>query len=145
MAVGHIVQVRLTHVAHHFTNPHQMSHIASLSSSQMGLATTIWGYLRFFIQIETGDGLAPILFITQNLATDTAGGDGFRKDKSLNFVLLCQIYFFVTMVLLKTQGPRILPPDLRENNCLLNFLSPTINKRSSFVSCCWLLPRPTSA
>jgi len=116
-----------------------MSHLASLCASQMGLSTSIWGYLRFFIQIETIDGYAPILYITKNVGTDTAWSDISRKDDSSNFKLLCHIYYFVILVLLKTHGPRILPPDLRENKRLLTFFSLTMNKRPNLFSHCYFL------
>lgn len=117
-----------------------MSHIAALSTSQMGLSTSIWGYLRFFIQTETSDGRPPILYITRNMATDTAWAEDFRQDNSSNFELLCHIYYFIIMVLLKTLGPRILPPDLRENESLTNFFSPTVNQPRNFLSHpCFLL------
>jgi hypothetical protein len=106
----------------------------------MGLSTSIWGYLRFFVQIEANDGHAPILYITRNVATDTAWSDDSRKDYSSNFKLLCHIYYFIIMVLLQTQGPRILPPDLRENECLLDFFSPTVNKPCNLLTrCCFLV------
>ncbi len=106
----------------------------------MGLSTSIWGYLRFFLQFETNDGHAPILYITRNLITDTAWSDDPRKDHSSNFTLLCHIYYLIFMALLQTQGPLILPPDLRENECLLKFFSPTMDKPFNLrTRCCFLL------
>ena len=116
-----------------------MSHIASLSASHMGLSTSIWGYLRFFLQLETIDGHAPILYITRNVATDTAWSDDPRKDHSSNFTLLCHVYYLIFMALLQTQGPLILPPDLRENECLLKFFSPTMNKPFNLLTRCRFL------
>lgn len=101
----------------------------------------MWGYLRFFIQIETNDGRAPILYVTKNLATSTAWSGDFRLEKSSNFEFLCCIYYFVIMVLLKTQGPRVLPPDLRNKETLLNFFPATAAKRSNLLLRCYSLPR----
>ena len=101
----------------------------------------MWGYLRFFIQIDSGDGCTPTLYITRNMGTDTAWSDDSRTDNLSNFKLLCHIYYFVILVLLKTQGPRILPPDLRENEILLNFFSSTMSKQINFFSYCRFLPR----
>jgi hypothetical protein len=111
-----------------------MSHFASLSASHMGLSTSIWGYLRFFLQIETDDGHAPILYITRNVVTNTTWSDDSRKDHSSNFKLLCHIYYLIIMALLQTQGPLILPPDLRENESLLNFFFPTVNNSFNFLT-----------
>ncbi len=118
-----------------------MSHFASLSTSHVGFSTSIWGYLRFFLQIETNDGRSPILYITRNVATDTAWSDESRKDHSSNFKLLCHIYYLILIALLQTQGPRILPPDLRNTEGLLDFFSPTVNKPEfNFLTrCCFLL------
>jgi hypothetical protein len=108
----------------------------------MGLSTSIWGYLRFFIQLETNDGYAPILYITRNMGINTAWNDSSRTNDSFNFNLLCNIYYFVMLALLKTHGPRILPPDLRENERLLNvFSSPAMTRQSrrfNLPSCCFL-------
>jgi hypothetical protein len=104
----------------------------------MGLATSIWGYLRFFVQIDSTDGYAPILYITRNVGTDTAWSDSYRKDNSSNFKLLCHIYYFVLLALMKTHGPRIFPPDLRGNKDLLNFFSSMnerFNKPFNLFSC----------
>jgi hypothetical protein len=107
----------------------------------MGLSTSIWGYLRFFIQTENKNGYLPILYITKNLGINTAWNNVFRKDDSSNFTLLCHIYYFVILVLLKTHGPRILPPNLRENECLLTFFSPSMNRRRNSFSHCCFMPR----
>ena len=118
-----------------------MSYNTSLCGSQMGLSTSIWGCLRFFFRIETNDGHLPILYITKNLAIGTAGSDESRMDKSSNFKLLCFIYYFVLMVLLKTQGPWILPLDLRDKESLLNFFPATANRPRKFLSRCCSMPR----
>jgi hypothetical protein len=115
--------------------------MASLSTSRMGLSTAIWGYLRFFIQIDSIDGRSPTLYITRNMGTDTAWRDDLRVDNSSNFKLVCHIYYFVILVLLQTHGPRILPPDLREDDSLLFFFSSTMNKRTNLLSCCHFLPQ----
>ena len=143
VAVGHIVQVQSTIFCTLFYQPlfTQMSHIASLCTSRMGLSTSIWGYLRFFIQIDSTDGRTPTLYITRNMGINTAWDDNSRTDKLSNFKLVCHIYYFVILVLLQTQGPRILPPDLRENDSLLFFFSSTMNKPTNFFSCCRFLPR----
>ena len=106
----------------------------------MGLSTSIWGYLRFFVQIDSTDGYAPILYITKNVGTDTAGSDSYRKDNSSNFKLLCHIYYFVLLTLMKAHGPRIFPPDLRGNKDLLNFFS-SMNKQFNLFSC-WSCLQP---
>ncbi len=118
-----------------------MSHIASLCTSRMGLSTSIWGYLRFFIQIDSTDGRTPTLYITRNMGIDTSWSDNYRTDNLSNFKLVCHIYYFVILALLQTQGPRILPPDLRENDSLLFFFSSTMNKRTNLFSYCQLMPR----
>ncbi len=87
------------------------------------------------------DGYPPILYITKNLGTDTAWSDISRKDISSNFRTLCHIYYFVILVLLKTHGPRILPPALRENEHLLTILSPMMNKPLNHFSRCYILLR----
>jgi hypothetical protein len=42
------------------------------------------------------------------------------------------------MALLQTQGPLILPPDLRENKCLLKFF-PTTSNPFNLLTCCRFL------
>lgn len=113
-----------------------MSHIASLCTSRMGLSTSISGYLRFFIQVDSADGRTPTLFITRNMGID----DNSRTNTLSNFNLVCHLYYFLILVLFETHGSRILPPDLRENDFLLFFPS-TMNKRSNFLLCHQFLPR----
>ena len=107
----------------------------------MGFSTSIWGYLRFFIQIDSIDGRTPTLYITRNMGIDTTWRDNHRTNNLSNFKLICHIYYFVILVLLRTQGPRILPPDLRENDSLLLFFSSTMNQSTNLLSCCHFLPR----
>jgi len=116
--------------------------MASLSTSRMGLSTSIWGYLRFFIQINSSDGRPPTLYITRNMGTDTAWSNNSRTDNASNFKLLCHLYYFVMLALLQTHGPRIFPPDLRENESLLYFSSWAMNNRTNNrFSYCRFLPR----
>jgi hypothetical protein len=90
--------------------------------------------------VETNDGHPPTTYITNNLAIGTAWSDEARMDKSSNFKLLCCIYYFVIMVLLKIQGPRILPPDLRDKASILDsFPATTSNKPLNFLSHCYSL------
>jgi len=78
-------------------------------------------------------------YISKNKAADLGCSDGSRKDSSSNFNLLCHIYYFVVLTILKTHGPCILPPDLRESPHLANLFFSVANKRSNLFSrCCSL-------